>query len=127
MLVVEQKLLLQVCTTPAFADMGPGSRPGRRGEILALPDLIVIASAAKQSTLSLRCSMDCFVAEPVIGRALARPVGSQEETGAWQDARYNKTVVARLDRAIQYAAASRFITAASGILDRPHSRTMTVK
>jgi hypothetical protein len=26
--------------------------------------------------LSLRCDMDCF-AEPVIGRAFARPVGSQ--------------------------------------------------
>jgi hypothetical protein len=37
---------------------------------------IVIASAAKQSTLSLRGKMDCF-AEPVIGRAFARPAGSQ--------------------------------------------------
>ncbi len=73
----------------------------------------VIASAAKQSTLSFRCKMDCFAslamtaetiiareggrssipetrmmeaighnqmdcfAEPVIGRAFARPVGSQ--------------------------------------------------
>jgi hypothetical protein len=27
--------------------------------------------------LSLRDEMDCFVAEPVIGRAFARPVGSQ--------------------------------------------------
>jgi hypothetical protein len=31
-----------------------------------------------------------------------------EETGIRQDARHNKTVVARLDRAIQYTAASRF-------------------
>jgi hypothetical protein len=30
-----------------------------------------------------------------------------------------KTVVARLDRAIQYAAASRFILNVSGILGRP--------
>jgi hypothetical protein len=49
----------------------------------------VIASAAKQSILSLRGKMDCFAslamtaramdrfAEPVIGRAFARPVGSQ--------------------------------------------------
>ncbi len=49
----------------------------------------VIASAAKQSILSLRGEMDCFAAlamtaramdcfaEPVIGRAFARPVGSQ--------------------------------------------------
>src|SRR6266568_1850016 len=37
----------------------------------------VIASAAKQSILlSSRREMDCF-AEPVIGRAFARPVGSQ--------------------------------------------------
>jgi hypothetical protein len=33
----------------------------------------VIASEAKQSSFAL----DCFVAEPVIGRAFARPVGSQ--------------------------------------------------
>jgi hypothetical protein len=36
----------------------------------------VIASGAKQSILSLRGEMDCF-AEPVFGRAFARPVGSQ--------------------------------------------------
>ena len=37
----------------------------------------VIASAAKQSIYQpARCEMDCF-AEPVIGRAFARPVGSQ--------------------------------------------------
>src|SRR5882762_5132626 len=51
--------------------------------------IAVIASAAKQSILSLRGAMDCFAslamtarardcfAEPVIGRAFARPVGSQ--------------------------------------------------
>jgi hypothetical protein len=43
-----------------------------------------------------------------------------------QDLSFFKTVVARLDRAIQYAAASRFITAGSGILDHPLSRVMTV-
>jgi hypothetical protein len=37
---------------------------------------VVIASAAKQSILSFCWAMDCF-AEPVIGRAFARPVGSQ--------------------------------------------------
>jgi hypothetical protein len=37
----------------------------------------VIASGAKQSILSLRGEMDCF-AEPVIGRAFARPVGSSQ-------------------------------------------------
>ncbi|WMT74347.1 hypothetical protein [Bradyrhizobium sp. Ash2021] len=36
----------------------------------------VIASAAKQSILSLRGAMDCF-AEFIIGRAFARPGGSQ--------------------------------------------------
>jgi hypothetical protein len=34
------------------------------------------SEATKQSTLSLRGEMDCF-AEPVIGRAFARPVGSR--------------------------------------------------
>jgi hypothetical protein len=34
------------------------------------------SEATKQSILSLRGKMDCF-AEPVIGRAFARPVGSQ--------------------------------------------------
>jgi len=59
-----------------------------RGEV-ANARLDVIASAAKQSILSLRGAMDCFAslamtaramdcfAEPVIGRAFARPVGSQ--------------------------------------------------
>jgi hypothetical protein len=59
-----------------------------RGEVVKLC-LDVIASAAKQSILSLRGKMDCFAtlamteramdcfAEPVIGRAFARPVGSQ--------------------------------------------------
>jgi hypothetical protein len=51
--------------------------------------LDVVASEAKQSILSLRGEMDCFAAlamtaramdcfaKPVIGRAFARPVGSQ--------------------------------------------------
>jgi hypothetical protein len=36
----------------------------------------VIASEAKQSISPREGRMDCFVAEPVIGRAFARPVGS---------------------------------------------------
>lgn len=36
-------------------------------------------------------------------------------------------VVARLDRATQYAAASRLITTVCGILDRPLLRAMTVE
>jgi hypothetical protein len=42
-------------------------------ELLPAP---VIASAAKQSSFLFVATMDCF-AEPVIGRAFARPVGSQ--------------------------------------------------
>jgi hypothetical protein len=40
--------------------------------------IIVIASseATKQSIVAVALAMDCF-AEPVIGRAFARPVGSQ--------------------------------------------------
>jgi hypothetical protein len=36
------------------------------------------------------------------------------------------TVIARLDRATQYAAAFRLISDASGILDHPLSRVMTI-
>jgi len=39
--------------------------------------LSVIASEAKQS-IGRKDKMDCFVAEPVIGRAFARPVGSSQ-------------------------------------------------
>jgi hypothetical protein len=38
----------------------------------------VIASEAKQSSATIKCpgvTVDCFVAEPVIGRAFARPGG----------------------------------------------------
>jgi hypothetical protein len=38
--------------------------------------VIARSEATKQSILPLRGQMDCF-AEPVIGRAFARPVGSQ--------------------------------------------------
>jgi len=38
--------------------------------------VIARSEATRQSILSLRDEMDCF-AEPVIGRAFARPVGSQ--------------------------------------------------
>jgi hypothetical protein len=40
--------------------------------------LAVIASEAKQSISPLAAKVDCFVAEPVIGRAFARPVGSSQ-------------------------------------------------
>jgi hypothetical protein len=38
----------------------------------------VIASEAKQSISPGKVSLDCLVAEPVIGRAFARPVGSSQ-------------------------------------------------
>jgi hypothetical protein len=38
----------------------------------------VIASEAKQSMAVPGGKLDCFVAEPVIGRAFARPVGSSQ-------------------------------------------------
>jgi hypothetical protein len=56
----------------------PGERqswPSLRG---AHATLTVIASEAKQSTARATVTMDCFVAEPVIGRAFARPVGSSQ-------------------------------------------------
>jgi hypothetical protein len=56
-----------------------------------------------------RCSSMRFLSMPGTSRS--------EETG--RVAATIKTVVARLDRAIQYAAASRFISNASGILGRP--------
>ena len=56
----------------SFINASGASR--REGEVVC--GFFVIASAAKQSILSLRGEMDCF-AEPVIGRAFARPVGSQ--------------------------------------------------
>ena len=45
-----------------------------RGNMLVCPD--VIASASDDAIQALNCPLDCF-AEPVIGRAFARPVGSQ--------------------------------------------------
>src|SRR5213079_237940 len=58
--------------------------PWNRGvvlDVIARSDLSAVAQrakaeATKQSTLQFRGNMDCF-AQPVIGRAFARPVGSQ--------------------------------------------------
>jgi len=55
------------------------------------------------------------------GRAAARP------TSQLVVARLSQLVIARLDRANQYAEASRFHFAFSGMLDRPPSRTMTTE
>jgi hypothetical protein len=52
------------------------SGASRREVVKSRLEFHVIASEAKQSILSLRGKMDCF-AEPVIGRAFARRVGSQ--------------------------------------------------
>jgi len=50
---------------------------------------------------------------------VANPMLAIGRTWAWQDAQHDKTVVARLDRAIQYAAASALTMTVSGILGRP--------
>jgi len=48
-----------------------------RGEIAeSYLDVIARSEATKQSSFLVGVAMDCF-AEPVIGRAFARPVGSQ--------------------------------------------------
>jgi hypothetical protein len=53
------------------------SGASRRGNVKLCPLAVIARSeATKQSILSLRDAMDCF-AEPVIGRAFARPAGSQ--------------------------------------------------
>ncbi len=56
------------------------SRERGVGEVTAR--FAVIASEAKQSISPRKERMDCFVAEPVIGRAFARPVGSSRNDGA---------------------------------------------
>jgi hypothetical protein len=53
-----------------------------------------MTGSAKQSIATPRRKLDCFVAS-------------------------HTTVVVRLDRTIQYAAASRLFSGVSGILDRP--------
>jgi hypothetical protein len=69
------------------ADAENGSDRHAGGEVAACAGITALhvaaastslrgALATKQSILSLRGKMDCF-AEPVIGRAFARPVGSQ--------------------------------------------------
>ena len=73
---------------PLWAENSSNASGASRREAVNVR-LVVIASAAKQSILSLRGKMDCFAslamtaramecfAEPVIGRAFVRPVGSQ--------------------------------------------------
>jgi hypothetical protein len=53
------------------------------------------------------------------------PVGQSHRTSHSDVLIPNTVVVARLDRAIQYAAAYRSIAEAFGILDHPPSRVMT--
>jgi hypothetical protein len=61
--------------------------------------------------------MDCF-AEPVIGRRIrADPVARNDERLS--------TVVARLDRAIQYSEKPVIEPGSRGVLDTPLSRSMT--
>jgi len=72
-----------------------------------LRPFFVIASEAKQSSFvpQLR-KLDCFVAEPVIGRAFATRWLLAMTRGA---AIIPSAVIVRLDRTIQYAAAFRLI------------------
>jgi hypothetical protein len=48
------------------------------GNVLRSYSNSVIASEAKQSIALSKENMDCFFAEPVIGHAFARPVGSSQ-------------------------------------------------
>src|SRR5436190_1829498 len=60
----------------AIRSAGDGvKKRGHRGEREVSRKTIARSNATKQSILPLRGEMDCF-AEPVIGRAFARPVGS---------------------------------------------------
>jgi hypothetical protein len=52
------------------------SGASRRGIVDSYFVAIARSGATKQSSFFLGVAMDCF-AEPVIGRAFARPVGSQ--------------------------------------------------
>src|SRR5260370_34367038 len=63
---------------PTFPHACSTLREGRRAVVTNSCALHLArnAAGAEQSILSLRGTMDCF-AEPVIGRAFARPVGSQ--------------------------------------------------
>jgi hypothetical protein len=71
---------------PAFPTPSSGGReinanlgrfaPREQSRMQNSINVIARSEATKQSILSFCCNMDCF-AEPVIGRAFARPVGSQ--------------------------------------------------
>src|SRR5882724_9113904 len=65
------------------------SRERGVGEVTASFAVIAVhvASEAKQSIPPCKERMDCFVAEPVIGRAFARPVGSSQSNDGAASAR----------------------------------------
>ena len=72
------KLGLQRAHQLAFVVMGPrfrGDDKCRQSDLSAVAQRAK-AEATKQSIVTIVPAMDCF-AEPVIGRAFARPVGSQ--------------------------------------------------
>src|ERR1700736_2714027 len=80
----------------------------------------VLASKAKPSIARHKGRMDCFVASAFARRrASADKSAPRKKLGLGKAAATIKTVVARLDRAIQYAAAPRSISNASGILGSP--------
>jgi hypothetical protein len=63
----------------------PGENESRERECMSfgviasdLPAEALAKAEAKQSSFAATRKLDCFVAEPVIGRAFARPVGSSQ-------------------------------------------------
>ncbi len=78
---VGQASVLRVARTKSYAELERFIACDKREAFAQGSDLSAVsqrakAEATKQSLLSFCCEMDCF-AEPVIGRAFARPVGSQ--------------------------------------------------
>src|SRR5471030_2921021 len=65
-------------STPAAT---PSRRGGRWKRNSGVRDRLLVIASASAWTRSER--LDCFVAEPVIGRAFARPVGSSQWRVSW--------------------------------------------
>ncbi len=77
--MVERFVALTEAGAGRYAIRGRGW-DNHRNETYAIQNSTVIASETKQSkNLSLETDLDCFVAEPVIGRRLARPVAPRND------------------------------------------------
>jgi hypothetical protein len=70
------RLITAVTSSAVLAKTSGASRHENAGAYLN--QSAVIASEAQQSISRRKGRMDCFVAEPVIGRAFARPIGSSQ-------------------------------------------------